>query len=147
MRNAKSLLGMPVLRADQRLGQVSYVLPDDELRQILGLYMHCGLTGSRFIEGSQLDMIDDVAVQTRALGRRASFNQRPLLRRALASDGRRIGAITDALIDEDTLRIEALELSHGYLDDLTIGRTRVKQFSTCKNGDVIVEKMEGGNEA
>ena len=145
MRSAKSLLGMPVIHAGRRLGRVAYVLPDEELKQIRGLYLHCGLTGSRFIECAQLDMIGEVAVLVHAAGRRSQLNERPLFRRALAPDGQRIGAITDTLIDVNTLRIEALELSHGYLDDLALGRAHVRQFSILKNGDIIVGNAEGGN--
>ncbi len=145
MRNTKSLLGMPVVRNGVRLGRVSFVLPDDELRSISGLYLHCGLTGSRFIDCTQIDLIGDVAVLSHDAGKRASLNERPLLRRAFSPDGQRIGAITDALIDEETLLIEALELSQGYLDDLIRGRRQIRQFSVQKNGDVIVESSEGGN--
>lgn len=146
MKSAKSLLGMPVVQGGRRLGRVAYVLPDESLHQVLGLYMHCGLTGSRFIERAQLDLLGDVAVLAHDAGRRMQLNQRPLLRRALSPDGQRIGAITDTLIDENTLRIEALELSHGYLDDLALGRTHIRQYSICKNGDVIVGNPEGGNQ-
>lgn len=145
IRNAKSLLGMPVICGEEKLGRVSYVLPDDELRTVRGLYLYCGAAGSRFIEGAQLDLIGDVAVLAHGSGRRTPLNRQPLFRRALSADGARIGAITDAIINESTLGIEALELSRGYLDDLTGGRLRVKQFIVQKNGDIVVESTEGGN--
>lgn len=145
IRNAKSLLGMPVIRNGEVLGRVSYVLADDLLERLSGLYLYCGVTGSRFIQCTQLDMIGDAAVLAHDAGRRLQPNRPPLLRRAFSPDGRRIGAITDTVIDEQTLRIEALELTRGYLDDLTGGRTRIRQFSVQKNGDVIVESAEGGN--
>jgi len=145
VRSAKSLLGMPVIREGEKLGRVALILPDEELRTLSGLYISCGMAGSRFIEGSLLDMIGEVAVLSRDAGKRAQPGVRPLLRRALSPDGRRIGAVTDAFIDEETLRIEALEFSRGYLDDLTGGRMRIRQFSVQKNGDVIIEDAEGGN--
>lgn len=145
MRSTKSLLGMPVISDGERIGRVVFVLPDKELRSISGLYLQCGLTGSRFLDCSQIDLIGDVAVLSCGSGKRASMTERPLLRRALSSDGQHIGAITDALIDEQTLHIEALELSSGYLDDLLKGRTHIRQFTVRKNGDVIVESAEGGN--
>ena len=144
MRNAKSLLGMPVIRNGEHLGRVSFVLPDEKLRSVSGVYLYCGLTGSRFIDCSQLDMIGEVAVLSHGSGKRMPLSERPLFRRALSPDGRRLGAITDAIINEETLAIEALELSHGYLDDLTGGRKQIRQFSVQKNGDVIIEPSEGG---
>lgn len=145
MRNAKFLLGMPVVRSGRQLGRVSFVLHDEHLTSVSGLYLYCGLSGSRFIERAQLDLIGDVAILAHGSGRRMALSERPMLRRALSSDGRRIGAITDTVIDETTFEIEALELSRGYLDDLTGGRTRIRQFTVCPNGDVIVETPEGGN--
>lgn len=136
---------MPVVWGNRTLGRVTYVLPDEQLKSIRGLYVSCGITGSRFIECAQLDMIGDVAVLTRSAGRRAQPDVRPLMRRALSSDGQRIGAITDALINERTLAIEALELCRGYLDDAARGRLHIRQFNVQKNGDVIVESSEGGN--
>ncbi len=145
MRNTKSLLGMPVVRNGERLGRVSFVLPDDKLQSISGLYLYCGLTGSRFIDCTQIDLIGDIAVLSHDSGKKVSLNARPLLRRALSPDGQRLGAITDVLIDEETLLIEALELSQGYLVDLIRGRRHIRQFNVQKNGDVIVESAEGGN--
>lgn len=145
MRNAKSLIGIPVRSGGQTLGRVSYVLPDQRLRSVCGLYLSCGMTGSRFIECAQLDAIEDSAILTRSSGKRAQLNERPMLKRAFSTDGQLIGAITDAVIDEKTLSIEALELCRGYLDDLTGSRPRIRQFTVQKNGDVIVESSEGGN--
>ena len=147
MKNAKSMLGMPVVCAGEQLGRVSYILPDEALSAVSGLYLHCGVAGSRFIRCEQLDLIGELAVLTHSFGRRMQLHHPPLLRRALTQDGAHIGAITDVLIDESTLRIEALELSRGYLDDLSRGRECVRQFAVLKNGDIIVESTEGGNQA
>lgn len=145
MRSAKSLLGMPIIQNGEKLGRVSFVLPSNDLSAISGLYLQSGLSGARFIESSQIDLIGDVAVLSHDGGKRASLSLRPLLRRALSGDGQHIGAITDAFVNEETLLIEALELSRGYPDDLLRGRTHIRQFSVQKNGDVIVESAEGGN--
>ncbi len=145
MKSAKSLLGMPVIRSGEKLGRVALILPDDDLRALCGVYISCGMAGTRFISRAQLDMIGEVSILVHDAGKRLSPDSRPLFRRALSADGRRIGAITDALIDEETLCIEALELSCGYIDDLLHGRTRIRQFMVQKNGDVIVAEREGGN--
>ena len=136
---------MPVVCAGKKLGRISCVLPDSRLESVSGVFLHCGLAGSRFIGCAELDMIGDVAVLAHSAGIRRPTPERPFLRRAYSPDGRRIGAITDAVIDEETLRIEALEFSRGYLDDLTGGRLHIRQFRVRQNGDVIVESSEGGN--
>ncbi|NLG24549.1 MAG: hypothetical protein GX558_04285, partial [Clostridiales bacterium] len=95
-----------------------------------------------------IDMLGEVAVLARGDGRRAACDERPLMRRAITTDGGRVGAITDASIDERTLKVLALELSQGYLDDLTAGRRRIWQYSVVGNGDVIIDQAasrpEGG---
>jgi uncharacterized protein YrrD len=141
-------MGMPVVAAGRKLGRVSQVSLADDLSKVKGLFIDCGLHGTRLIEDSHIDMLGEVAVLARDSGRRASCDVRPLMRRAITTDGARIGAITDASIDERTLKVLALEFSQGYLDDLTAGRRRIWQFSVVRNGDVIIDQAasrpEGG---
>lgn len=145
MKNARSMLGMPVICDGRKLGRASSVLTADALNAVSGLFLHCGLAGSRFIGSGELDLIGDIAILAHSPGRRLQPARPPLLRRAVSPGGERIGAITDVLLAEGTLRIEALELSRGYLDDLACGRASVRQFTVQKNGDVVVELTEGGN--
>ena len=137
---------MPVIHDGEHLGRVAYVLPDRQLRTVSGLYLSCGITGSRFIECAQLDMIGEVAILANGTGRRMQAAYPPLLLRAFSADGQRIGAITETVIDESTLGIDALELSRGYLDDLAAGRERIRHYTVQNNGDVVVESTEGGNQ-
>ena len=55
--------------------------------------------------------------------------------------------MTDALIDEQALTVCSLELSRGYLEDLTRGRTRVCRYSVCPGGEVLIDQTEGGSES
>ena len=45
------------------------------------------------------------------------------------------------------LRKAPLELSRGYLEDLTRGRTRVCHYSVCPGGEVLIDQTEGGSES
>ena len=143
MKNARSLIGLPIVMESRELGHVSAVVLDDSLRSLSGIYFICGLAGSRRIERSELDLIGDVAVLVHGTGKKSQPPPPPLPRRALSPDGSRLGAITDAIIDEETFTIPMLELSNGYLDDLTQGRTRVGAFSVAQNGDVIIDVPKG----
>mgnify|MGYP004533708327 CR=1 FL=1 len=62
-----------------------------------------------------------------------------LLYRAISTDGRRIGAITGAEIDEISFLVTALELARGLWDDLISGRDRVTDYSVSPDAlEVIV---------
>ena len=62
-----------------------------------------------------------------------------LLYRAISTDGRRIGAITGAEIDEISFLVTALELARGLWDDLISGRDRVTGYSVSPDAlEVIV---------
>lgn len=144
MRSAKSLIGMPVVLGNKKLGRVARILPNDSLTAVRGMEFSRGFGASRLIECADLDVVGDVVVLVRSAGCRTSNAERPLFRRALLPDGSRIGAVTDLLLDEKTLRIEALELTRGYPDDLLRGRSHIRQYCIGKGGDVIVDPSEGG---
>ena len=80
-------------------------------------------------------------------GKRAQLPESFWPRRAISTDGARLGAITDALIDEDTLEIHMLELSRGLFDDFSSGRVRIGRFSVRAGGEVVIDTPEGGEEA
>ncbi len=143
MKNARSLIGLPVIMEGRDLGRVSAVELNDDLHAVRGVYFSCGLAGTRFIGRSDLELIGDVAVLVRGAGKRSMPHASSLPRRALSPDGSRLGAITDAFIDEETLAIPMLELSGGFFDDLTGGRTRIGAFSVTQDGDVVIETSEG----
>ena len=145
MKNARSLIGLPVILESRELGRVSAVDPEDDLRALRGIYFSCGFMGTRFVPRDKLDLIGDVAVLVHAPGRKSPPCAPALPRRALSPDGARLGVITDAIVDEETFAIPMLELSGGYLDDLTRGRDLVGAFSVTQNGDVVIETSEGDN--
>lgn len=147
MRSARSLLGLPVVCQGEAIGRLSQVRLDRLLTRVEGVYLTCGLAGSRYIECADLDLLGEVAVLTRSRGRRAKSPPKPPLRRAVGPDGQRLGAITDALIDEEQLTVCSLELSRGYLEDLTRGRTRVCRYCVCPGGEILIDRTEGGNES
>ena len=145
MKSARTLIGLPVVLESRELGRVSAVSPEADLRNLKGIYFSCGFLGTRFIPRDELDLIGDVAVLVHAPGRKSPPAEPALPRRALSPDGSRLGAITDALVDEETFAIPMLELSGGFFDDLTRGRERVGAFSVTQNGDVVIETSEGDN--
>lgn len=56
----------------------------------------------------------------------------------LDTAGERLGWVTDVLVEETTGRVTALEVSHGYVDDFTLGRSLVRDFTMRPGGVVAV---------
>lgn len=147
MRSARSMLGLPVVCGGEAVGRLAQVRLDDSLTRVEGVYLYCGLAGTRYIECADLDLLGEVAVLSRSRGRRTGSPPAQPPRRAVGPDGARLGAVTDALIDEQALTVCSLELSRGYLEDLTRGRTRVCRYSVCPGGEVLIDQTEGGSES
>ncbi len=63
--------------------------------------------------------------------------------RVFSVDGEKIGWLTDAMIEEDTGNVAALEISKGYVDDLRSGREWVSEFTIRPCGVIAVMRSPG----
>ena len=143
MRKIRALIGLPVIVNDQRIGRVVQTELSEDLTQLTGVWIASGFFGTRFISADRLGMIGTVAVSSDDSGVRRRCKTPSLFRRAVGTDGSRLGAITGAEIDELSFRIEALELTCGLWDDLFTGRRRIRRFTLNREtGDVIIEVSE-----
>lgn len=138
MRKLRNLIGMPVVMGGRKIGRLAQAELAPDLSELRGIWVDCGLRGTRRIPSENLEMIGQKAVSVDNRGKRARCNAAFTPRRAVSTDGRRLGAITGAEIDELTFRVQALELSLGFWDDLYNGRKRVCFCTTDAQGEVIV---------
>ena len=147
MRKLRSLTGMNVVCDSRRIGRLLQAELTADLRQLAGIWVGAGLLGTRFIPAERLEMLGQVAVMADGSGKRMRMRTKPLLKRAVSTDGRRMGAITGAEIDELSFAVGALELSAGLWDDLAHHRQRVTRYSVNPdNGEVIIEPAEATRE-
>ena len=147
MRKLRSLTGMSVVCGSHRIGRLLRAELTADLRQLSGIWVGAGLMGTRFIPAERLEMLGRVAVMADDRGRRGSMRSSPLLKRAVSTDGRRLGAITGAEIDELSFGVIALELSAGLWDDLARHRQRVTRYTVNPdNGEVIIDPVEATRE-
>ena len=82
-------------------------------------------------------MIGEMAVLTDSRGTRRRARAQSLLRRAVSTDGSRLGAIVGAEVDEISFLVCALELTRGFWDDLWYGRLRVDDYN-AQGAEIIV---------
>ena len=147
MRTLRAMTGMPVVCCDRRIGYLLQAELSDDMMRLDGIWTGGGLRGTRYIPAECLEIVGRVAVIAESDGRRARLRPRPLLKRATSTDGRRLGAVTGARIDEVSLAVTALELSHGFWDDLVRGRCYVTRYTVNRDsGEVIIEPADDDGE-
>ncbi len=143
MKKLRALIGLPVILNNRRIGRVVKAALNDDLTSLSGIWMDAGLFGTRFIPAENLGVLGKVAIVVDEPGKRMRCRSPALFRRAVGTDGSRMGAITGAEIDELSFRVEALELSCSLWDDLIRGRNRIRTFTLNQDtGDVVIDLAE-----
>ena len=138
MRKLRNLIGMPVLCMRRKVGRLVQAELSADLRRLEGIWVDCGLLGTRYIPADQLSMIGEVAVHADERGKRRRCSGSSLLCRAAGTDGSRIGAAVGAEIDELSFLVTALELTHGFWDDLYAGRSRAESYTVLPGRAEVV---------
>ena len=140
MRKLRSMIGMPVVCRNRRVGRMIRAELTDDLRALKGIWVGAGIRGTRFIPAEALQLLGRVAILSDVEGARGRMKTPPLFRRAVGTDGSRLGAITGAEIDEVTFAVTALELSRGLWDDLARGRQSVTRYTADpETGGIVVD--------
>lgn len=140
MKTIRAMTGMPVVCHGRRIGRALRAELSDDLTRLSGIWVSAGLRGARWIPAEALQMVGSVAILADEGGVRRRGGMQPLFRRATATDGARLGAVTGAEIDELTFAVTALELSRGFWDDLAWGRARVSSFTVNREtGEVVTD--------
>lgn len=112
----------------------------DDLTRAEGVWVDAGLRGTRYISTDSVRLIGSVAITADDAGKRRTMKAQPLFRRAISTDGQRVGAITGAEIDALSFQVEALEVSISVWSDLLYGRARALSFTADReNGSVIID--------
>lgn len=143
MKKIRSLVGLPIILNGKKIGRVVQCELSEDLTQLEGLWITAVFFGTRFIPREHLCVLGQVSVVTDTAGQRKKQGRRSLFRRAVGTDGSRVGAITGAEFDELSFRVAALELSCGLWDDLLYGRKRIDTFSMNQTtGDVVIDAAE-----
>ena len=138
VRKLRNLIGMPVICHRRKIGRLVQAELSPDLKRMEGVWVDCGLRGTRYIPAEQLSMIGERAVLSDSRGRRRKCNVHSMLRRAVSTDGARLGAIVGAEVDELSFLVSSLELTRGFWDDLRGGRSRVEHYNAQAGGAEII---------
>lgn len=131
----KKLIGLPVVFGGRQVGVVVRGVLREDGKSLSGLVIRGGVRGSRWLDAGNIELMGKLSVLTSArptrLPRAANFR----LFRVTDADGLRVGVVTDAMLDEETLGVTALEISTGPMDDLIDGRFYATRFDVKSMGD------------
>lgn len=118
----KKMIGLPVIINGRQRGNVLRGVLSEDGKTLHGLVMRGGLRGTRWLPREQIMLVGQISVIAKGKAMRVPKDASYHLFRVTDPDGTRLGIVTDALFNEETLRVSALEISGGPLDDLIDGR-------------------------
>ena len=116
------MIGLPVIVNGRQRGNVLRGVLAEDGKSLRGLVIRGGLRGARWLSREQISLVGKISVIAKGKAGRVPNDAAYHLFRVTDPDGTRLGVVTDALFNEETLRVSALEISGGPLDDLIDGR-------------------------
>ena len=136
MTGLKRLIGLTVVLGGRAAGHVAKGVLSRDGRCLRGLVVRNGFQGARWLPGEQISLIGEVSVIARGAPSRVPKDADFRLFAVTDSMGERLGVVTDALIDCETLKVRALEISSGPVDDLLSGRWFATAYRVHARGGV-----------
>lgn len=131
----KKMVGMPIIMDGKNAGHVMRGVLSWDGRSLSGIVMRGGMAGARWLPREQILLIGQLSVIATGKPRRLPRHADYRLFRVSDGEGARLGIVTDALLREESMRVTALEISAGPLDDLFQGRWYATHFSVRPGGD------------
>ena len=129
------MAGLPVIVNGKAIGSVLRGVLTVDGRSLRGIVMRGGLLGARWLPRNQIALVGRVSVIAAGKPQRVPRDAAYRLFRVTDGAGERLGIVTDALLHEETLRVAALEISAGPVDDLIDGRWYATAYQVRPAGD------------
>ena len=134
MTGMKRLIGLPVISQGRQVGTVERGVLKKDGKALSGLLIREGLRTSRWVDAKSISLIGQLSILCRTPPVRPPKDSAFRLFRVTDANGLRIGVVTDAMLNEETLSVTALEISSGPLDDLIDGRFFATSFHVKSYG-------------
>ena len=142
------ILGLPAVFGERVVGHVERAVPDETGQQVMGFVIRRGLGGAKWADRSAVSVLGDVSVVLGEKPGRVPKGRDACLSAVKDEGGLTLGRVTDWWICKDELRITALEVTLGLLEDLTSGRRRVQKWTVQSGEDgmqVLIPREEWEN--
>jgi len=134
MTGLKKMIGLPVIINGKAVGSVQRGVLTEDGRSLRGIIVRGGLRGAKWIGREHISLVGRLSVIASGKPERVPAAADYHLFRVSDMEGTRMGIVTDALLQEETLRVTALEISAGPVDDLMNGRWYATSFHVRKTG-------------
>ncbi len=128
MTGIQGLIGLPVIRGGKTVGLLEQAVLEESGKKLRGIIVREGIGGAKWVERENIQTVGGVSVLISGELKRPPKEAGFRLGRVQDTSGLRLGTVTDALINPETLEVEALEISNGPLDDLLHGRWLANDF-------------------
>lgn len=135
------LTGLPVIWDGHTIAQVEAPVLQTDGRQLRGLRVRRGFGGARWVDADDISVLGEVCVVVRRKPQRIPEDAAFRLGMVKDTAGLLLGQVTDAIIDQDSLRVHALEMVLGLTEAITEGRMLCRQFVTMPAGASMGEVL------
>ena len=142
------ILGLPAVCGGRVVGHVERAIPDETGQQVTGFIVRRGLGGAKWADRSTVTVLGDVSVILGEKPVRIRRGSETSITAVKDESGLTLGRVTDWWISRDSLRITALEITLGPLEDMLSGRRRVAQWAVQPGEDgaaVLIPREEWEN--
>ena len=140
MPTLKALMGKIVVCDGRKLGRMVQADLTEDLKRLRGVWVSSGWRGERYLSAECLETLGENVILADGAGRRSRVKASPILRRAIGTDGSRLGAVVGARIDPISFAVTDLEVSAGFWDDLVNRRRRILRYAVNRTtGDVVID--------
>ncbi len=126
-----SLAGLPVILEGQARCRVERPVLEKDGKRLRGLVVRRGLGSARWVDREAIELIGLVSVIVRVRPVRLPSDTDFALGSVRDASGLTLGRVTDAWLDPETLRVEALEIVPGLVEALLSGPLRCDRFAVC----------------
>lgn len=141
MKSVRALSGMPVVCevTGKKIGRVKSVFVDKQLFGLTGLSVSKGFGRSAFYPGKSISLLGMRVVLISGGKSGEEMGETFSIRRAVNASGEMIGAMTNAYLGEETLKIEGLEISRDIFSDIARGRRICRRYTVNEEtGDAVI---------
>lgn len=138
------MVGLPVVWQDRQLGYVERAVADAHARRLSGVVVRKGIGAAKWVCSDGIAVVGSRCVLVREKPGAVPDGQPGQLGRAFLTTGECVGEVTDVILDGDTLRLEALELSQGPVYRLLGRRAYASQYRVdggARAGEVVVPRL------
>lgn len=148
MKLINRLKGMPVIdhKTGRTIGKVEQGWLHAGGRRLQGISIKAeGLRATKLYASMEdIRLIGHVSIIVTAAHKKTAPEDGPDLgARVWNTEGEKLGWLTNAMIEEETGNIQALEVSRGYFDDVVHGRIWVNEFTIRPCGVIAVSRAPG----